>query len=209
MVRGVLVSHSGEKHMTAARDASVERASVAIRVGGVELAGELIMPADAPAIVIHAGPTEESRSFAERLVQDARFASLVVRLRDEPSEPLDVAMLAQRLAVVTDWVVMHDKLRWLPLAYAATGIDVAAALVTASARREVRAIVARAGRPDLAGAALENVRVPTLLVVDESDDALVALNRSARPRLRTSELAIVARAAMPARASDWLRHAIL
>lgn len=195
--------------MNAARDASIERASVAIRVGGVELAGDLILPADAPAVVIHAGPSVESRSFAERLVQDARFASLVIRLRPEPSEPLDLALLAQRLAVATDWVVMNDKLRWLPLAYSATGIEAAAALVTASARSEVRAIVARAGRPDLAGSALENVRVPTLLVVDESDDALVALNRSARPRLRTSALAIVARAEMPARAADWLRHALL
>jgi putative phosphoribosyl transferase len=209
MVRGVLVSKSGEVSMSAARDESIERATVAIRVGGIELDADLILPADAPAVVIHAGPVEDSRSLVERLVQDARFASLAIRLRVESSEPLDVALLAQRLAVATDWVVMHDKLRWLPLAYAATGIASAAALVTASARREVRAVVARAGRPDLAGAALENVRVPTLLVVDEADDALVALNRSARPRLRTSELALVAGHEMEPRAAAWLRHALL
>lgn len=194
--------------MSAARDESVERVNVAIRVGGVELEADLVLPADAPAVVIHAGPIDESRPLVDYLVQHARFASLAIRLRTEPAEPLDVALFAQRLAVATDWVVMHDTLRWLPLGYAATGIASAAALVTASARREVRAVVARAGRPDLAGAALENVRVPTLLVVDEADDALVALNRSARPRLRTSELAIVARHEMQSRAADWLRHAL-
>lgn len=194
--------------MSAARDESVERVNVAIRVGGVELEADVVVPADAPAVVIHAGPIDESRPLVEHLVHHARFASLAIRLRTDPGEPLDVALLAQRLAVATDWVVMHDKLRWLPLGYAATGIASAAALVTASARREVRAVVARAGRPDLAGAALENVRIPTLLVVDEDDDALVALNRSARPRLRTSELAIVANHEMQSRAAEWLKHAL-
>lgn len=194
--------------MSAARDESIERARVAIRVGGIELEGDLALPANAVAVVLHAGSRDESRSLAEHLVEHERFASLAIALRADPAEPLDVALFAQRLAVVTDWVVMHDKLRWLPLGYSASGIEAAAALVTASARREVRAVVARAGRPDLAGGALENVRIPTLLIVDEADDALVALNRSARPRLRTSELAIVARHEMLSRTNDWLRHAL-
>lgn len=184
--------------MNAARDECTQRVAVSVRVAGVELGGVLALPANASAVVVHLGSAE---------VQDARIATLTIDLRTR-DEPLDVAVLAQRLAVVTDWVVMHERLRWLPLAYVGSGVEAAAALVTASARREVRAVVACAGRPDLAGAALENVRVPTLLLVDERDDALVALNRSARPRLRTSEIVFVAREAMPARAAEWLRHAL-
>lgn len=196
--------------MSAARDESIHRTDVSIRVGTSELAGILVLPANAVAVVIHAGSHDgEARSLSDHLAHHARIASLAIGLRADHTEPLDVAVLAQRLAVATDWVVMHETLRWLPLGYSATGIEAAAALVTTSARRDVRALVTRAGRPDLAGNALENVHVPTLLVVDESDDALVALNRSARPRLRKSELATVARGAMLSRAADWLRHALL
>jgi putative phosphoribosyl transferase len=209
MVRGVLVPRSGEVYMSAARDESIDRSTVLIRVSGVELEAAVVLPANAAAVVIHAGPRDESGPLVDHLAERAKIASLAIDLRATTDEPLDVSVLAQRLAVVTDWVVMHDTLRWLPLAYCATGIEAAAALVTASARREVRAVAARAGRPDLAGAALENVRVPTLLVVDEAEDSLVALNRSARPRLRTSELAIVGRDAMTTRVEEWLLHALL
>ena len=85
-----------------------------------------------------------------------------------------------------------DDTRHLPIAYFATGSGAAAAIAAASSRSDVRGIVSSSGRPDLAGAALEAVRVPTLLIVAEEDDALLALNRSARSRLRASELAVVA-----------------
>lgn len=194
--------------MTAARDESFERSEVVIRVGAVSLAGELLLPTNAAAVVLHAGSRDESRALSEHLARESRIASLLVDLRAEESEPHDLALFAQRLAVATDWVVMHDALRWVPLGYCATGIAAAVAFVTASARREVRAIVSRNGRPDLAGAALENVRVPTLLIVDEADEALVGLTRSARPRLRASELAIISRDLIPARAADYLAHAL-
>jgi putative phosphoribosyl transferase len=199
----------GEVYMNAARDESIERSTVLIRVRGVELEGDLVLPAAPAAVVIHAGSRTDARALVDDLASRGNVASLAIDLRAIGDEALDVAVLAQRLAVATDWVVMHDTLRWHPLAYCASGIEAAAALVTASARREVRAVAVRAGRPDLAGAALENVRVPTLLVVDEAEDALVALNRSARPRLRTSELAIVRRDAMSARVEEWLLHALL
>lgn len=196
--------------MSAAREVSIERKAVTIRVGAASLEAELVLPASATAVVLHAGLRDDARALADRLAREARFASLLVDLRvpADDGQPADLALLAQRLAVVTDWITMHEALRWIPFGYSATGIAAAAALVTASARREVRAVVCRSGRPDLAGAALENVRVPTLLVVDEADDALVALNRSARPRLRTSELAVVPRGAIEARSADWLVHAL-
>lgn len=193
--------------MSAARDRSIDCVDVEIRVGSATLAADLVLPANATAVVLHAssGSKSDARWLADHLAREPRFASLVVDLRAGDDTPIDLAVLAQRLAVATDWIAMHTTLRWLPLAYSATGMGAAAALVTASTRREVRAVVSRSGRADLAGAALENVRVPTLLLVDEADDALVALTRSARPRLRTkSELAIIPGATIAARAADWL-----
>lgn len=194
--------------MSAARDQSIERADVTIRVGRVTLAADLVMPANAVATVIQVGHERGVHWLADHLASEAHFASLSLDLRAGPEEPIDLAVLAQRLSVVTDWVAMHATLRYLPLGYCATGVSAAASLITASTRREVRAVVSRAGRPDLAGHALENVRVPTLLVVDETDDALVALNRSARPRMRTSDLAIVPKATIDARAADYLVYAL-
>jgi pimeloyl-ACP methyl ester carboxylesterase len=57
----------------------------------------------------------------------------------------------------------------------------------------VRAVVSRGGRPDLAGAALEEVSAPTLLIVGGDDVQVITLNRQAARRLRCAhELAIVA-----------------
>jgi putative phosphoribosyl transferase len=62
----------------------------------------------------------------------------------------------------------------------------AAAALAASAMqcREVRAVVSRGGRPDLAGRVLALVSAPTLLIVGGDDVQVLALNREAFARLR-------------------------
>jgi pimeloyl-ACP methyl ester carboxylesterase len=56
----------------------------------------------------------------------------------------------------------------------------------------VRAVVSRGGRPDLAGAALERVRAPTLLVVGGRDTTVLELNERARARLPcANELVVI------------------
>ena len=61
----------------------------------------------------------------------------------------------------------------------------AAALVAAAKLpRRVGAVVSRGGRPDLAGAALEAVRAPTLLIVGGADWQVIELNEQALARLR-------------------------
>jgi putative phosphoribosyl transferase len=56
----------------------------------------------------------------------------------------------------------------------------------------VRAVVARGGRPELAGEYLRLVLAPTLLVVGERDEVVLELNRAARHSLNVeSRLEIV------------------
>jgi alpha-beta hydrolase superfamily lysophospholipase len=56
----------------------------------------------------------------------------------------------------------------------------------------VAAVISRGGRPDLAGAALERVRAPTLLVVGGADRQVLQLNRDAAARLTAEhEIAVV------------------
>ena len=60
-----------------------------------------------------------------------------------------------------------------------------AALVAAAQRPSwVSAVVSRGGRPDLAGAALPNVRAPTLLIVGERDTQVIDLNKQAQAQMQ-------------------------
>ena len=63
-----------------------------------------------------------------------------------------------------------------------------AAAKTGTARQpediEIRAVVSRGGRPDLAGAALPEVRAPTLLIVGGDDTDVITLNQMALRELR-------------------------
>jgi dienelactone hydrolase len=95
----------------------------------------------------------------------------------------DIPMLAQRLDVVTDWVQHDPRTRNASLGYFGASTGAAAALIEAAARPEIRAVVSRGGRPDLAGDALEHVQAPTLLIVGGRDDVVLELNRSALRRL--------------------------
>jgi pimeloyl-ACP methyl ester carboxylesterase len=51
--------------------------------------------------------------------------------------------------------------------------------------------VSRGGRPDLAGAALERVRAPTLLIVGGEDRQVIELNRQALRALAAAEKELV------------------
>ena len=65
---------------------------------------------------------------------------------------------------------------------ASTGAG-AALVAAARAPDDVRAIVSRGGRPDLAGSALAQVAAPTLLIVGARDVAVIALNERAKSRM--------------------------
>ena len=77
------------------------------------------------------------------------------------------------------------------------------------------AVVSRGGRPDLAGNHLNEVQAPTLLLVGEADEQVLALNRHAYARLRCEKrIEVVPRAthlfleagaldAVATKAADW------
>ncbi|MCW5632859.1 MAG: alpha/beta hydrolase [Rubrivivax sp.] len=96
----------------------------------------------------------------------------------------DVALLAERIAEVLDWAAEREDIGHLRVGLCAADVAAAAALCAATLRpARVVAVVARSGRPDLAGAALARVSAPTLLVVGGADPERVQLNRAAMPVL--------------------------
>jgi dienelactone hydrolase len=108
----------------------------------------------------------------------------------------DIGLLAVRLSGIIEWLGRQPETRGRPVGLFGASTGAGAALVAAAERPgTVRAVVSRGGRPDLAGAALGRVRVPTLLIVGERDPVVRQLNEQATAELRgPSEIRVVPRA---------------
>lgn len=105
----------------------------------------------------------------------------------------DVAILARRLAAAARWIARHATTKALPQGVFGSSTGAAAALLAAARpMTPIRAVVCRGGRTDLAGAAIADVTVPTLLVVGGEDSWVLGINREALERLAgEKELVVV------------------
>ncbi len=182
-------------------DPPVEAAEVAITDGPVPLAGYLSTPPRPAGTVLvgHSGATgrhsARGRAFARRLAE-AGLASLLIDLLT-PAEELeralvfDIALLARRLEQATAW--LGREVGTVPFGYFGAGTAAAAALWAASEPgTPAVAIVARAGRLDLAAARLAQVEAATLLIVEAHDTSSLELSRQGEAALHCeTKLAIV------------------
>jgi len=164
------------------------------------------VPTDAVGVVAFAHGSDSSRlSPRNRLVASflngAGIATLLFDLLT-PAEALDrrnvfdVELLAQRLEGATRWLGVQRDFQGLPVGYFGASTGAAAALwAAADLGEEIKAVVSRGGRPDLAAVRLGQVGAATLLIVGGYDDAVLGLNRSALALLPgDADLQIVPRA---------------
>lgn len=169
-----------------------------IEADGKRLAATLSIVAQARGLVIFAHGSGSSRRSARNIfvaeqLNGRGFSTLLLDLLT-PSEDrvdrvtaelrFDVALLARRVERASAWAETEPRLQSLPQGYFGASTGAAAALVAASMRPGVRAVVSRGGRPDLAGAALPHVQAATLLLVGGNDPVVVRLNQEARQRMR-------------------------
>lgn len=104
----------------------------------------------------------------------------------------DIALLARRIDLATVWARNNETLQNLRFGYFGASTGAGAALLAASTRDDIDAIVSRGGRPDLAGDALADVQAPTLLIVGELDPNVIDVNRRAASQFQSHcEIAIV------------------
>jgi predicted phosphoribosyltransferase/dienelactone hydrolase len=168
---------------------------VIIEAGPVHLAGHLTLPRRAGAIVLFAHGSGSSRhSSRNRYVADVLnqaglgtllFDLLTTSEERDRNNVFDIELLAQRLIAATHWASRRPETAGFRFGYFGASTGAAAALwASTEASVNVSAVVSRGGRPDLAGPRLGAVRAPTLLIVGGADDAVLALNRSARARMR-------------------------
>jgi dienelactone hydrolase len=97
---------------------------------------------------------------------------------DDPSQ--NIALLTERLIRTVDWACADARTAELPIGLFGAGTGAAAALGAAAERgSEVRALVCRSARTELASGALPQVLTPTLLIAASLDPEAIRINREA------------------------------
>ena len=175
----------------------------AVRIAPMGLDGLLSLPEAASGIVLFAHGSGSSRlsprnTYVAEALQAAGLATLLFDLLTEPeatnrARVFDIPLLADRLAMATEWTATQPETAALPIGYFGASTGAAAALAAAArGKRDIAAVVSRGGRPDLAGDDLQRVRAPTLLIVGGADHEVLDLNRAALAQLTCEKkLAVV------------------
>ena len=176
---------------------------VAIPMDGAIHEGALAVPPNAKGLVLFAhgsgsGRLSPRNNYVASVLRESGVATLLFDLLTETEDRIyenrfDIELLTRRLLLATQWAGQQPATRDLPIGYFGASTGAAAALKAAAVLgREVRAVVSRGGRPDLALDDLPRVTSPTLLIVGGNDDVVIDLNRRAHRALRgEKELKII------------------
>ncbi len=167
---------------------------VEIPLDQVVLAGDLVQPEGAGAMVIFAHGSGSSRhsvrnQMVARKLQAEGYSTLLFDLLTAGEDQVrdrrfDIGLISDRLVAVTRWLQRVHLAPGMPVGYFGASTGAAAALVAAARLKdEVRAVVSRGGRPDLAGDSLEDADTPVLLIVGGRDEPVIRLNEQSFPRL--------------------------
>jgi putative phosphoribosyl transferase len=170
--------------MTTLRMPTGSARPVRVPLEDVALNGDFQVPKDPIGLVIFVHGSGSSR-FSPR----NRYVAGELNKHEETMElRFDIPLLSSRSTLVARWAGKDPDLRNLPIGLFGASTGAAAALNTAAAlKEEISAVVSRGGRPDLAEAALPQVKAPTLLIVGGEDDTVLELNRKALERLRCNK----------------------
>jgi dienelactone hydrolase len=175
-------------------------------LGQVELPGDLAIPDAARGVVLFAHGSGSSRLSPRNrqiaaALQHAGLATMLLDLLTEEEERadrrgarlrFDIELLGERLTQVVDWLGSDHQTAALPLGVFGASTGAGAALIAAANRPgQVRGVVSRGGRPDLAAGHLPAVRASVLLIVGGADLPVLELNERAARRLASHELVTV------------------
>jgi putative phosphoribosyl transferase len=167
---------------------------VGITAGTLFLEGILGIPAQPAGVILFAHGSGSGRfsprnNAVARVLQQGQLATLLLDLlmpeeANDRRKVFDIHLLADRLLIAKDWLARDSRTSTLPLGYFGASTGAGAALEAAARDPDnVKAIVSRGGRPDLAEAHLTRVATPTLLLVGGDDAPVIEMNRTALARL--------------------------
>ncbi|WP_297695255.1 dienelactone hydrolase family protein [uncultured Eudoraea sp.] len=171
------------------------RKKVSIVLDGTVLKGNLVVPEKAIGIVIFSHGSGSSRlsprnNYVAEVLQNKQLATLLFDLLTEQEDSIyenrfNIDLLTMRLIDVTQWVQQQNEIGNLPLGYFGASTGAASALRAAAFyNKEIKAVVSRGGRPDLALPELHNVTAATLFIVGGWDEVVIGLNEKAYRKLQ-------------------------
>jgi hypothetical protein len=158
--------------------ASVTNERVQVKLAETLLDGQMTLPPQARGVILfpHGRGTSRGRSdglLASKLCEAGLGTFLLDLLTTEEADldarkaafRFDTRLLAERLALATDWLAQEPATRNLALGYLATGYTASAALHAAAKRPDlVRAVVTHDAVADAAEKALPRVSAATLTI---------------------------------------------
>ena len=124
-------------------------------------------------------------NYVAQFLQERGFATLLFDLLTQEEDEVyenrfNIDLLTLRLIDVTQWVQSYKETKQLAIAFFGASTGSASALRAAGFfDDEVKAVISRGGRPDLALSELHKVTAPTLLLVGGRDSQVIALNKKA------------------------------
>lgn len=203
--------------------------AVDVPAGSVTLGADLTVPPDPFGVVVFAHGSGSSRHsprnrYVAETLNARGLATVLLDLLAGAEEAdrrnvFDIDLIATRLVAATGWVAARPELAHLPVGYFGASTGAAAALVaSADTGANIRAVVSRGGRADLAAPRYEQVTAPTLLIVGGNDGVVIELNRQAQAALACpTELVVVpgaghlfeepgALSQVAEMAADWFLH---
>lgn len=166
-----------------------------VQIGETTLEGILQIPEGAKSLVLFAHGSGSSRlsprnTFVAQFLQKGTFATLLIDLLSQEEDSryetrFDITLLTERLIEIVSWLKSQPETRNLSLGLFGASTGAAAALKVASVMgEEIKAVVSRGGRPDLADDVLPSIVSPTLFIVGEQDPDVNLLNENAFKKLR-------------------------
>jgi len=169
--------------------------SVNISFDGLTLKGNLFVPEKAIGLVIFSHGSGSSRlsprnNYVAEVLQKRGLATLLFDLLTEEEDRIyqnrfNIDLLTMRLIDVTQWVHQQKEIKKLPAGYFGASTGAACALRAAAFYgKDIKAVVSRGGRPDMALQDLHKVTAPTLLIVGGWDDVVIELNEKAYQKLQ-------------------------
>lgn len=180
----------------------VERQDIEILSGNAKIKGIFALPERAFGLVLFVHGSGSSRfsprnSFVARILEEAGFATLLMDLLTSEEESdrenvFNIRLLSSRLKDVIRWALKDSKTKNLPIGYFGASTGAAAALRTAAELPEnIKAVVSRGGRPDLAEEYLSKVSAPTLLIVGGEDEPVISFNKAALENLGAEKRLVI------------------
>ena len=175
---------------------------IKIPIDNFYLEGFLEIPEGAKSIVIFAHGSGSSRdsprnNFVAKVLFNNGMATLLTDLLSEQEDidytkRFDINLLAKRLVSITEWIKKQPETSSLNIGYFGASTEAAAAL-KAAARigKDIKAIVSRGGRPDLAIDEISKVQSPTLLIVGGYDEPVIGMNKEAYDLLHCKKQLVI------------------